>query len=910
MTLLDDATRRDRALRDDIRRLGAQLGDTLRRQEGQELLDLVERIRQLAKAFRRDDDREAAAALTELLSGIDLDDAIRVTRAFTTFFHLANVAEQVHRIEELNAGPRSAGGRRFGATVERMIERGATVDEIADLVSRAELRPVVTAHPTEASRRSVLDKLAEVAVLLGRRNEDSVPEHEQARIDRRVQVLIDLLWQTDEIRRERPKPVDEARSILWYVEQALQRGLPEVLDDVHGTLAAHGRPLAPEITPIRFGSWVGGDRDGNPFVTPEVTGEVVHLQRELAIGLLRDEIRLLARELSMSTLVRTASAELEEWIAGTEADFDDVFARIGRVNEGEPYRLALGVVEQRLAEAAERPPGPRAYAQPAELADDLARLDRSLADHAGGLVATGRLARVRRMVAAAGFHLATLDVREHARRHHEALSRLFALHDEPYDDLDRDARAKLLADELQGRRPLAPVSSDIDQTDALAVFHEIKQLIDRTGPGVIESYIVSMTTDVDDLLAVAVLAREAGLIDLRAGVAQLGIVPLFETIGDLQSIAETMDRLLSCGPYRELVRLRGDRQEVMVGYSDSNKDGGITTSQWEIHKALRALRDIGTKYGIQLRVFHGRGGTIGRGGGPTNESILGQPAGLLDGEVKSTEQGEVIADKFGLPELANRNLDLALSALVEGSLSHRRPLVDRPTLARWDEVMELVSGSAFAAYRALVGQDDFVAYFRTSTPVEELGALNIGSRPARRGGPDAGIEGLRAIPWVFGWTQSRQIVPGWFGVGSGLAAGREAGHGDSLVAMSAQWPFFRTFVSNIEMTLTKTDLDIARQYVERLVAEEHRHLFDQISAEYERTVAEIARLTGGRPLASLPVLQRTLAVRDRYLDPLNVLQVELLARSRDDAEGDEAEARRRALLLTVNGVAAGLRNTG
>ncbi|MEM9607651.1 MAG: phosphoenolpyruvate carboxylase [Actinomycetota bacterium] len=910
MTLLDDATRRDRALRDDIRRLGSQLGDTLRRQEGQELLDLVEQVRQLSKSFRRDDDRAAAAALAQLLSEIGLGDAIRVTRAFTTFFYLANVAEQVHRIEELNAGPRATGGRRFGATVDRMIGRGATIEEIADLVERAELRPVVTAHPTEASRRSVLDKLAEVAVLLGRRNEDSVAEHEQDRIDRRVQVLIDLLWQTDEIRREKPKPVDEARSILWYVEQALQRGLPEVLDDVHGTMAANGHHLPAETTPIRFGSWVGGDRDGNPFVTPEVTREVVDLQRELAIRLLRNEIQLLARELSMSTLVRAASDELEAWVDERSHEYDDVFARIGRVNEGEPYRLALGVVEQRLTETAQSPPGARAYADPSQLADDLARLDRSLGDHGGALIATGRLARVRRLVSAAGFHLATLDVREHARRHHEALARLFALHDEPYEDLDRDARAKLLADELQGRRPLAPVSTDVEQTDALAVFHEIKHLIDRTGPGVIESYIVSMTTDVDDLLAVAVLAREAGLIDLRAGVARLGIVPLFETIGDLRTIEQTMDRLLSCAPYRELVRLRGDRQEVMVGYSDSNKDGGITTSQWEIHKALRALRDIGARYGVQLRVFHGRGGTIGRGGGPTNESILGQPAGLLDGEVKSTEQGEVIADKFGLPELANRNLDLAFSALIEGSLSHRRPLVDATTLARWDEVMELVSGSAFEAYRALVTQEDFVAYFRSSTPVEELGALNIGSRPARRGGTDDGIEGLRAIPWVFGWTQSRQIVPGWFGVGSGLAAGREAGHGDSLVAMAAQWPFFRTFVSNIEMTLAKTDLEIASHYVDRLVAEEHRHLFDQISAEYERTVAELGRLTGGRPLANLPVLQRTLAVRDRYLDPLNVLQVELLARSRADGDGDQAESRRRALLLTVNGVAAGLRNTG
>ncbi|MEM8902092.1 MAG: phosphoenolpyruvate carboxylase [Actinomycetota bacterium] len=909
MPLLDDIDRRDRALRDDIRRLGRQLGDTLERQEGPELLQLVERVRMLARAMRRDGDESAGTELSKLLAESDLVDAIRLARAFTTFFHLANVAEQVHRIEELNTGPRSAAGGRFRATAERVLDRGVAPEELAALMQRAELRPVVTAHPTEASRRSILDKLSEIAVLLGRRNDASVPAHEEERIDRRIQVLIDQLWQTDEIRRDKPQPLDEARSILWYVEQTLSHGLPELLDDVHGVMHDLGVPLPIDTVPIRFGTWVGGDRDGNPFVTPEVTRNVVGLQRSLALGLLRDEINPLLRELSMSIEIRPASAELDEWLDERAETYADVLGAVARINEGEPYRLALAIIRERLDETAQEPPGPRAYARPDDLADDLAVLHRSLLEQDGELVAHGRLARVRRMLDASGFHLATLDIREHARRHHEALARLFALHDVDYEGMDRDERAKRLGEELNGRRPLAPAAAEIDPSDALAVFHELRALIDANGSGLVESYIVSMTTDVDDLLAVAVLAREAGLVDLGAGVARFSVVPLFETIEDLRGIGSTMDRLLSTPAYRELVRIRGDHQEVMVGYSDSNKDGGITTSQWEIHKALRELRDVAARHGVRLRVFHGRGGTIGRGGGPTNESILGQPAGLLDGEVKVTEQGEVISDKFGLPELAHRNLDLALSALVEASLAHRVPLVDDATLGRWDEVMELVSEAAFAAYRELVESDGFVAYFRSSTPVEELAELKIGSRPARRGGSDTGLEGLRAIPWVFGWNQSRQIIPGWFGLGSGLAAARAAGFGDSLVAMASQWPFFRTFVSNVEMTLAKTDLTIAARYVDRLVDPEHRATFEAIQVEHERTAVELGHLTGRDLLTQLPVLKRTLAVRDRYLDPLNVLQVELLARTRVPEAADD-ERCRRALLLTVNGVAAGLRNTG
>jgi phosphoenolpyruvate carboxylase len=903
----DELEQVDAALRADIRRLGRQLGGTLVRQAGPELLDRVERVRTLARRLRRGhEDSAVADELTELLRDVPVVTAIELVRAFTTYFHLANVAEQVHRVENL-AAEAPASRNRFRETVAKVLAAGVTPEQLAALVNRAELRPVFTAHPTEVSRRSILDKLAEIAVLLERRAERGATETERRRIDRRIDELTDAMWLTDEIRQERPDPVDEARSILYYVSEIAGAGIPELLDDIAAVLAESGVALQPTATPVRLGSWVGGDRDGNPNVTPETTRAVLAFQRTRALRILIAEIEELADELSVSTRVREVSAEVLAAVAADRERFADV---LGTTQAEEPYRLRCSVIRQRLVEAGESPPGRRRYRSPAELEADLAAFDRSLRANGAGLLADGRLARVRRTVAMVGFHLATLDIREHSGRHHESLATLFEPLGVAYSALTREARTELLARELGDRRPLAPPSGT-DVAPGIALFGTLRQTMDRDGDDIVESYIVSMTKGVDDILAPVLLAREVGLVDLAAGVARLGFVPLFETIEDLRAIAPTLRTLLAIEPYRRLVELRGDGQEVMVGYSDSNKDGGITTSQWEIHKALRAIRDLAEETGVRFRVFHGRGGTIGRGGGPTHASILSQPNGVLDGEVKITEQGEVIADKYGLPGLAHRNLDLAFSALVEASLLHRTPRHDAETRGRWHELMETVSADAFAAYRTFVDTPGLVEYFTTSTPVEELAAMNIGSRPARRAGASTGITDLRAIPWVFGWTQSRQIVPGWFGVGSGLAAARASGQGPMLREMYEQWHFFRTFVSNVEMTLAKTDLGIAGHYVQRLVRTELHPLFDAVVAEYERSVAEITAITGGELLADLPVLRRTLAVRDAYLDPINVLQVELLARSRSAVtDSTEAARLRRALLLTINGVAAGMRNTG
>ena len=893
----------DAELRSDIRRLGNQLGDTLVRQHGRDLLDSVERVRALARRVRQDaDGTNVSRELADLLGSADNDEAILLVRAFTVYFHLANVAEQVHRIEDLNTG---AGGveKHFDETIRSLVEAGVHPSEISDLVNRTELRPVFTAHPTEASRRSILGKLAMIADHLEGRSEHRRTESDRQRIDRRIEELIEAIWQTDEIRQERPDPFDEALSVLFYLDQTVREAVPDLLDDMATALNAIGGQMEVGHSPIRFGTWVGGDRDGNPNVSPEMTEAVLGLQRQRALDLLMAAVVDLGGDLSVSTRVQGISDELS---AAVREDSALIPGQVPAHGDSEPYRARCAAIGHRLADTARTPPGPAAYDSPAELDADLAVMDTSLRSNGGALLADGHLSRVRRTLAAVGFHMATLDIREHTDRHHETLARLFSAVGVDYVSASPAERTSMLAAELESRRPLAPPHQE-DPGDALALFRTLRSILDRDGNEVIESYIISMTRGVDDVLAPVLLAREVGLVDLGHDIARLGFVPLFETIEDLKSIGPVLRSLLEVGPYRRLVELRGDTQEVMVGYSDSNKDGGITTSQWEIHKALRQIRKVSAKTGVKIRVFHGRGGTIGRGGGPTHASILSQPSGVLDGQVKFTEQGEVIADKYALPEIANRNLNLALAALTESSLAHRTPRHDDATVARWHGVMDNVSETAYNAYRDFIDAPGLVEYFTDSTPVEELSSMNIGSRPSRRSSAITGIDGLRAIPWVFGWTQSRQIIPGWFGAGSGLEASRIAGHGDDLSDMYRSWNFFRTFISSVEMTLAKTDLAIARHYVERLVDPDLHPLLDLVAAEHDRTAEQVALITGSDLLDDKPLLRRTLEVRDTYLDPLNVLQVELLARFR---QGDDSPEAHRALLLTINGIAAGLRNTG
>ncbi|HEY8474344.1 MAG TPA: phosphoenolpyruvate carboxylase [Natronosporangium sp.] len=894
----------DAALRADIRRLGRLLGQTLVRQEGQQLFDLVEEVRALV----RTDPRRAA----DRLSSLDIVTGTKLARAFSTYFHLANITEQVHRARELRQLRATQGGWLERAA--RLIaEAGVPERELAAAADRLALRPVFTAHPTEAARRSILTKQRAIA------DELETEAVQGTRRDRRLAELLELLWQTDELRQTRPDPADEARNAVYYLRDLYDAAAGDVLDRLATTLRELGVRIAPTERPLSFGSWIGGDRDGNPYVTPAVTREVLLIQHEHGIQATEAAMDALIAELSVSQRVRDISPELAESLARDLAALPEVSERFRRVNAEEPYRLKLRAIKAklantraRLAAGAAHVPG-RDYHGPAELIADLELMRDSLARNAGELIADGRLATVLRTVAAFGLQLATLDVREHADQHHEVLGQLYRHVGEvaDYGALTREERTKLLADELAGRRPLSTPDTPLTEPArrTAEVFTTIRDAQERFGEQVIESYIISMTRGVDDVLAAVVLAREAGLVEPHAGTARIGFVPLLESVAELDAGGPMLDELLSIPAYRAIVQARGNVQEVMLGYSDSNKEAGITTSQWTIHRAQRALRDVAARHGIRLRLFHGRGGTVGRGGGPTHEAILAQPYGTLDGAMKVTEQGEVISDKYTLPALAEENLELTVAAVLQATVLHTTPRQPAGVLAAWDAAMTTVSDAAFTAYRRLVDDPQLPDYFWATTPTELLGALNIGSRPAKRPDSGAGLAGLRAIPWVFGWTQSRQIVPGWYGVGAGLAAARAAGLSDVLAQMYQQWHFFRTFISNVEMMLTKTDLTIARRYVETLVPPPLRPIFDRIQAEYERTTAEVLALTGEpKLLAGNPVLQRTLAVRDTYLEPLHHLQVALLRRYRESATADPAL--QRALLTTVNGIAAGMRNTG
>ena len=895
----------DDVLRADIRLLTTLLGQTLVRSEGQDLLDLVEMVRGQAKVGGLSDlPSEVDARLREM----DLPTTIKVVRAFTSYFHLANVTEQVHRGRTL-LRKRESGGGWLEWAVARIVDAGVPTDVVSEAVGRLAVRPVLTAHPTEAARRSILDKLRRVADLLD--SADTGPRR------RRLAEAVELLWHTDELRVARPDPMDEARNGVYYLEGLGSAAVGDVLDELREQLAGVGVRLSTSARPLSFGTWIGGDRDGNPNVTPSTTLEVLELQAVHGIRLLLGLVNDLRRELSVSQRVSGASPALLLRLSESLDELPEVEARYRRLNAEESYRLFLTCLGTRLQLSLSRVqrglghlPG-RDYRDGLQLQADLELLHESVLENQGELLASGAVDRLLRTAASTGLLLATMDVREHAERHHHVVEQLLDGTGRPsggYPDLSRSDRLAVLSAELAESRKLSdrPVSLDAEGSRTAGVFDIIRQALNSYGPQAVESYIVSMTEGADDVLAAAVLAREAGLVDLCAGVARIGFVPLLETMESLEDAAGILEGLLSDPSYRRLVSLRGDEQEVMLGYSDSNKAAGITTSQWQIHRAQRRVREVAARHGVRLRFFHGRGGSVGRGGGPTHEAVMALPHGSVDGQVKLTEQGEVISDKYALPVLARDNLELLLAASLEATVLRQAtgPLDGQGQ--RWAAVMDRVSEAAHDRYRELVEDPDLPAYFVASTPVAALADLHIGSRPSRRPDSSAALEGLRAIPWVFGWTQSRQIIPGWFGVGTGLAAARE--HQAVLREMFHGWPFFRAFLSNVSMTLVKTDLSIAARYVDRLVDPALRRLFEVVRAEHELTVSMVLEVTGETQLlSSNPVLRQTLRIRDTYLEPLHHLQIELLARQRTE---DPDPLLARALLLTVNGIAAGLRNTG
>lgn len=898
---MSEATPIVQALRADLDLLSVLLDETLERQEGAELRQLHDQVRQAALA--------GDPKILPTLRQLDLPTATRLARAFLLYFHLANVAEQVHRWRALAQAREETGGP-LARTAERLARTEVDHSVIDRALDGLAARPVFTAHPTEAARRSTLVKLRRIAQELQGPDNPSVK--------RRLAEYIDVMWQTDELRLERPEVMDEARNALYFLDDIVTGPLGEVLDELNALISDLGYSLPPDSRPLSFGSWIGGDRDGNPFVTPDVTRTILVLHREHALRRMLGLVDELIEELSISERIAGVPTALRAEVERDLEQVDGINPRFLRLNAEEPIRLKLSIIRKRLlntreryAEGRQHRPGVD-YLDTSELLADMGSIRTALLEHRGGLAARGSVDAAVRQMTAITLQLATLDIREHAAKHHAVLAQLYDRLDVDYSGLTAEQRYGLLCEELQSARPLAPFPPPLDE-EGRTTFGALlvaREAIQDHGSEAVESYIVSMTRGADDILAAVVLGREAGLVDLAGGRADIGFVPLLETVAELRAADQILDDLLRVPGYRKLVQLRGDVQEVMLGYSDSNKDAGITTSQWEIHLAQRRLRDVANRYGIRLRLFHGRGGTVGRGGGPTFEAIMSQPYGVLDGEIKVTEQGEVISDKYLLPELARENLELTVAATVEATALHRTRWTPQETLQEWDAVMTDVSAAAFAKYRSLVDSPDLPAYFTAATPVDELAGMHMGSRPARRPDTSAGLSGLRAIPWVFGWTQSRQIVPGWFGVGTGLAAGQAAGHGDLLRQMLSDWPFFANFLSNVRMTLAKTDLAIAEHYVRTLVPEELQPVFETIREEHARTIEQVSLLTGAPELlATEPGLAQTLAVRDAQLLPLHYLQVTLLQRARAEDAETPADLRR-ALSLTINSIATGLRNTG
>ncbi len=829
--------------------LGDVLGRVLVEQGGAGLLADEEHIRELSRRARASGSDGARARLAEAVAALPLDRQADILRAFSLYFQLANLAEQHHRLrrrreyEHEQRVPRESLAEAF-AQLERA---GVSARQLAAAGRRMSLELVLTAHPTEATRRTVLAAHLRLHRLLSELDDPALPRSARAEIDAALAEEVTGLWQTDEVRSRRPRVVDEIRHGLWFFEQSLLDSAPLLVRDLR-------RRLPEAHVPLRFGTWIGGDQDGNPAAGPATIGEALDRARHLALTRYRTEVRELASTLGITSTLVEPSAELVASVARDERDLAAYARRIGSQNSDEPYRRKLSFVWHRLGETLGR--RAQGYRDPDEFAFDLDVLDRSLRDNRGARLADGRLASLRRRVELFGFHLATLDIRLHA---------------------------------TELRRPTARTRRSFAATARAQSQH---------GEQAVDTLIVSGTESARDVLAGVDLARAAG--------ARLSVVPLFETIDDLRNAPAIVEELLSDHEFRRLVEGRGRRLEVMVGYSDAGKDSGYLTAQWEIFRAQEALAALARRRRLELTVFHGRGGSAGRGGGPTHAAILSQPPGHPSGRLKLTEQGETISFKYGLPGLAYRNLEAALAATLLTAFPEV-PRSEAPPGAH--DVMAQLSERAHAAYRALVWDDPaFAPFFRSFTPIEELSLLALGSRPARRPGRDDLLASLRAIPWVFAWTQNRCLLPAWYGCGSALGA-----HGSQreLRRLYRSFPFFRSLVENLEMTLAKSSLEIARGYLPLVPPDaQPDRLFDLIAAEHELTAnAVLAIVEADALLDRHPVLQRSIALRNPYVDPMNAIQVDLLRRYRAAGEA-ERERIRRPLLRSIAGIAAALRNTG
>lgn len=910
---------KDTPLRDDIRMLGRVLGNTVRNQEGSEVFDLIEKIRQTSIRFHRDDDLEAREALETMLQALEHDESLNVVRAFSFFSQLANIAEDQHHIRRTRAHLHAGSAPREGSLAHALNladHAGIDQDRLMQFFSEAQVCPVLTAHPTEVQRKSILTCQMRIAQLLDERDRIQLTPEELAENDEALQRNVLLLWETRMLRLTKLSVADEIANALSYYHYTFLRELPRLYGRVEGMLAnrfGHEERALPAF--LRMGSWIGGDRDGNPFVTADVLRTAFRMQAQVVFDYYLEELDRQASGLSLSTSLVDVTPELQAL-----ADRSVYFSPL---TQDEPYRRAMRGMHARVWATAVKlglqPSGrlPAADAEPYQDADalsaDLDVIHRSVLDHCSSALAHGALRNLRRAVQVFGFFLATVDVRQNSNVYERTVSELLeSVHPgTQYLSLDEEARIELLLGELATPRPLtSPALHYSEETEGeLAIFREIARSQRIYGIPCIQNAIISMADGISDMLELAVLLKEVGVLRPHEKALDINIIPLFETIGDLQNAASVMDRIFSIPFYRDLLASRGQVQEVMLGYSDSNKDGGFLTSGWELYKAEIQLVEVFRKHGVRLRLFHGRGGSVGRGGGPSYQAILAQPGGAVQGQIRLTEQGEVIASKYSNPEVGRRNLEVLVAATLEATLlAHPEAAPREEYLEAMDELSEL----AFKGYRKLVYETPgFEKYFWESTVISEIANLNIGSRPASRK-KSTSIEDLRAIPWVFSWAQSRVMLPGWYGFGTAVEeylAHHGAGGLKLLQDMSREWSFFATQLGNMDMVLAKSDLAIASRYA-KLVGDENlrKEIFCAIKSEWERTVKALLSITGQQELGDgNPLLKRSIRNRLPYLNPINHVQVELLQRYR---QGNTDDRVRRGILLSINGVAAGLRNSG
>lgn len=921
MTAVDPGLPATEPLREDIRLLGGILGSVVRDHEGDRIFELVERARVESFRVRRSEiDR---GELAELFAGIDISDAIPVIRAFSHFSLLANLAEDIHR-ERRRAVHVRAGeppqDSSLASTYAKLDAARLDASTVEDLLRDALVSPVITAHPTETRRRSVSEIQSKITELMRFRERTELDDAEVAETEARIERNILALWQTALIRLSRLRIQDEIEVGLRYYEMSLFDVIPRINTELRAALRGRwpdadllGKPM------LRPGSWIGGDRDGNPFVTGEIVHQATNRAAQVAFTRYLADLVALEQELSMSARLITVGDELS---ALAEASGDDSAFRAD-----EPFRRALRGIRGRLTATAEKvldvvpdhalPSELAPYETPQEMLDDLDLIDRSLRATANGVLADDRLATLRHSVETFGFHLSGLDMRQNSEIHEQVIAELLAwagVHPD-YASLGEDERVEILSTELGTRRPLVGPRATFSEltTKELAIVDAAAEAVRTFGGDAVPNYIISMCTSVSDMLEAAVLLKEAGILDPGDGksgpTSPVGVVPLFETIDDLQNGAATLTATMAVPVYRALVASRGDNQEIMLGYSDSNKDGGYLAANWALYRAELDLVEAARAAGIRLRLFHGRGGTVGRGGGPSYDAILAQPTGAVTGSLRITEQGEVIAAKYAEPRLARRNLETLLAATIESTLLDVEGLGDAAEPAY--SILDDLAARAQSAYGALVHETPgFVEYFRMSTPVAEIGELNIGSRPASRK-PTNSVYDLRAIPWVMSWSQSRVMLPGWYGVGTAFEDWVD-GDPDRLATLTTlykTWPFFRTVLSNMAQVMAKSDLGLAARYAELVPDKELRDtVFGMISAEHAKTVEMYLKITGHDGLLDdNPALARSVFNRFPYLEPLNHLQVELLKQLR---AGDDREQVKRGILLTMNGLATALRNSG